>query len=60
MAGINGSMAHVSDTFFALAIGVYSVGMVSFVAEYSFGKRGRVATSSPARELVGAGGPPIV
>jgi cytochrome c-type biogenesis protein CcsB len=63
VAGINGSMAHLSDTLFTTAIAIYSVGMVGFAAEYSFGKRGRVAATmpaaEPARELVGAGGPPL-
>jgi cytochrome c-type biogenesis protein CcsB len=63
MAGINGSMAHLSDTFFTTAIAIYSLGMVGFVAEYSFGRRGRIAatmpSAQPTRELVGAGGPPV-
>ncbi|MDT4893740.1 MAG: hypothetical protein QOE97_2775 [Pseudonocardiales bacterium] len=63
MAGIDGSMAHLSDSLFTTAIAVYALGMVGFVAEYSFGKRGRVAATVPvavpARELVGAGGPPV-
>jgi cytochrome c-type biogenesis protein CcsB len=60
VAGIDGSMAHLSDGLFTTAIAVYSVAMVGFVAEYSFGRRGRVAATVPtaARELVGAGGPP--
>jgi cytochrome c-type biogenesis protein CcsB len=61
VAGIDGSMAHLSDTFFTTAIAVYSVAMIGFAAEYAFGRRGRVAASmpsaEPARELVGAGGP---
>jgi len=63
VAGIDGSMAHLSDSLFTTAIAIYSVAMVGFVAEYSFGKRGRIAASlpvaEPARELVGAGGPPV-
>jgi cytochrome c-type biogenesis protein CcsB len=61
VAGIDGAMAHVSDSLFTTAIAVYSVGMVGFVAEYSFGRRGRIAATvpAPARELVGAGGPPL-
>ncbi len=63
MTGINGSMAHLSDTLFTTAIATYAVGMVGFVAEYSFGKRGRIAATvpvaAPTRELVGAGGPPV-
>ena len=61
VAGIDGSMAHLSDSLFTTAIATYAVAMVGFVAEYSFGKRGRIAESVPAdaRELVGAGGPPV-
>jgi cytochrome c-type biogenesis protein CcsB len=63
VAGIDGSMAHLSDSLFTTAIAVYALGMVGFVAEYSFGKRGRVAATMPAavpaRQLVGAGGPPV-
>ncbi|HJQ41680.1 MAG TPA: c-type cytochrome biogenesis protein CcsB [Jatrophihabitantaceae bacterium] len=59
MAGIDGSMAHLSDSLFTTSIAVYAVAMVGFVAEYSFGKKGRVAATvpAPARELVGAGAP---
>ena len=61
MAGINGSMAHLSDTFFTTAISVYALAAVSYTAEYSFGRKGRIAATStePARELVGAGGPSV-
>jgi len=61
MAGINGSMAHLSDTFFTTAIAVYAVAAVSYTAEYSFGRKGRIAATAetPARELVGAGGPAV-
>jgi cytochrome c-type biogenesis protein CcsB len=61
VAGINGSMAHLSDTLFTTAIAVYAAAMVGFTAEYAFGRRGRVAATvpleAPARELVGAGRP---
>jgi cytochrome c-type biogenesis protein CcsB len=61
VAGINGSMAHLSDTFFTVAISVYALAAVCYTAEYSFGRKGRIAATSaqPARELVGAGGPPV-
>jgi cytochrome c-type biogenesis protein CcsB len=63
VAAIDGSMAHLSDTLFTTAIAVYSVALIGFTAEYAFGRRGRVAATSPvevpARELVGAGGPPV-
>jgi cytochrome c-type biogenesis protein CcsB len=61
VAGINGSMAHLSDTFFTTAISVYALAAVSYTAEYSFGRKGRVASTAsiPTRELVGAGGPSV-
>lgn len=60
MAGINGSMAHLSDGLFTTAIAVYAVAMVGFTAEYAFTRVGRKLAAAPARELVGAGGPPVV
>jgi cytochrome c-type biogenesis protein CcsB len=63
VAGINGSMAHLSDSLFTTAIATYALAMVGFAAEYSFGKRGRIAATlpaaEPARALVGAGGPSV-
>ncbi len=59
MSGINGSMAHLSDTFFAAAISVYALAAVAYTAEYAFGRKGRVAATVPARELVGAGAPSV-
>jgi cytochrome c-type biogenesis protein CcsB len=59
VAGINGSMAHLSDTFFTTAISVYALAAVAYTAEYAFGRKGRIAATVPARELVGAGGPPV-
>jgi cytochrome c-type biogenesis protein CcsB len=54
-------MAHLSDGLFTTAIAVYAVGMVGFTAEYAFGRVGRKLTAAaPARELVGAGGPPVL
>ncbi|HKC26670.1 MAG TPA: cytochrome c biogenesis protein CcsA, partial [Jatrophihabitans sp.] len=61
MAGINGSMAHVSDGLFTTAIAIYALAMVGFTAEYAFGRVGRkLVTAAPARELVGAGGPAVL
>jgi cytochrome c-type biogenesis protein CcsB len=59
VAGINGSMAHLSDGLFTTAIAVYALAMVGYTAEYAFGRVGRklVADAVPERELVGAGGP---
>jgi cytochrome c-type biogenesis protein CcsB len=63
VAGINGSMAHLSDSLFTTAIAVYALAMVGYTAEYAFGRKGRIAATSPAvareRELVGAGGGPL-
>jgi cytochrome c-type biogenesis protein CcsB len=63
VAGINGSMAHLSDGLFTTAIAVYALAMVGYTAEYAFGRVGRVPAAAPApaaaRELVGAGGPPV-
>jgi cytochrome c-type biogenesis protein CcsB len=62
MAGINGSMAHFSDSVFTTAIATYALAMVGYFAEYAFGRRGRVAavpSARPVRELVGAGGPSV-
>jgi cytochrome c-type biogenesis protein CcsB len=56
-------MAHLSDGLFTTAIAVYAVAMVGYTAEYAFGRVGRklsVAAPAPARELVGAGGPPVL
>ncbi len=57
MAGIDGSAAHLSDTVFTTAIAVYALAMVSYVAEYAFGRRGRVAATAAVRELVTVGSP---
>jgi cytochrome c-type biogenesis protein CcsB len=62
MSGISGSMAHLSDTLFTTSIATYAVAMVGFTAEYAFGRRELRAGSARvvrARELVGAGGPPV-
>jgi len=65
VAGINGSMAHLSDSVFTTAIATYALAMIGYTAEYAFGRRGRIAATAavpaaaPARELVGAGGPSV-
>ncbi len=57
MAGIDGPMAHLSDTLFTTAIATYALAMVGFTAEYAFGRKGRIAATlpaaTPAKELVG-------
>ncbi len=59
-AGIDGPMAHLSDGLFTTAIATYALAMVGFTAEYAFGRVGRTRSAAPERELVGAGGPPVV
>ena len=61
MAGIDGSMAHVSDGLFTTAIATYALAMVGYTAEFAFGRIMRTAApaAAPARQLVGAGGPPL-
>ena len=61
MAGINGSMAHLSDGLFTTSIAVYALAMVGFTAEFAFARVGRTkdAAAAPVRELIGAGGPPV-
>ncbi len=64
---VSSNMAHLSDTLFTTAIATYAVAMIGYTAEYAFGRRGRVATTSTAvsapaepRVLAGAGGPDAV
>jgi cytochrome c-type biogenesis protein CcsB len=56
-------MAHLSDGLFTTAIATYTLAMASYTAEYAFGRRGRVAATTPAKAeakvLVGAGGPTV-
>jgi cytochrome c-type biogenesis protein CcsB len=54
-------MAHLSDGLFTTAIAVYALAMVGYTAEYAFGRVGRkvAVAAEPARELVGAAGPPL-
>jgi cytochrome c-type biogenesis protein CcsB len=55
-------MAELSNQLLPVAVLLYLAAMMCFLAEYTFGRRGAVARTatrqSPARELVGAGGPP--
>ena len=55
---VNSGMAHLSDTLFTTAIAVYTLAMISYAAEYAFGRRGRIALTSrttPTTVVVGAG-----
>ena len=58
MAGINGSMAHLSDSLFTTAIAIYALAMVGYTAEFAFSRVGRKLTTAKSRQFVGAGGPP--
>jgi cytochrome c-type biogenesis protein CcsB len=55
-------MADLSDDLMAFTVLAYLAAMVAYAAEYAFGQRSRVGrvAERPARELVGAGGPPVV
>ncbi|GIF65350.1 c-type cytochrome biogenesis protein CcsB [Asanoa ishikariensis] len=52
-------MAALSDTLLVVAMLSYLVAMICYAAVYAFGDRGAVAKVA-TRELVGAGGPPVV
>ena len=52
---VEAGLAHLSDTLFTTAIAVYTVGLVSYCAEYAFGRRGRVAQTSAAAEPAAVG-----
>ncbi|GAB2471462.1 cytochrome c biogenesis protein [Jatrophihabitans fulvus] len=57
--GINGRMAHLSDTLFTTAIAVYALAMVAYIAEYAFGRVARTSSERAERALVGSGGPSV-
>ena len=46
---VDAGLAHLSDNLFATAIAVYTGALVSYCAEYAFGRRGRVAQTSGAQ-----------
>ena len=60
---VSENLAMTSDWLLVLTLLGYSLAMLLFAGEYAFGARGRVARTAvaarPARELVGAGGPPV-
>jgi cytochrome c-type biogenesis protein CcsB len=60
VAGIDGSMAHLSDSLFTTAIAIYALAMIGYAAEFAFSRVGRKLPAGRSRELVGAGGPPRV
>ena len=52
---VDASLATLSDQLFAWAIVVYSIALICYCGEYAFGRRGRVASTSPERALVTVG-----
>jgi cytochrome c-type biogenesis protein CcsB len=48
----NQTLADLSDTFFSISVGLYSLAVVAFCAQLAFGRR-----PARSRELVGAGAP---
>jgi cytochrome c-type biogenesis protein CcsB len=57
---VNAGLATLSDHMFTWSIILYSVALIAYCGEYAFGRRGKVAATSPERELVAAGGVPVV
>lgn len=53
-------MAALSDNLLTFTVMAYLVAMLLHAAEYAFGRQSHVAKAATARELVGAGGPPVV
>ena len=51
-------MAELSNQLMAITVLAYLAAMVCFAAEYAFGNRSHIGRAA-ARELVGAGGPPV-
>ena len=52
-------MAELSNQLMALTVLAYLAAMVCYAAEYAFGNRSHIGRAA-TRELVGAGGPPVV
>jgi cytochrome c-type biogenesis protein CcsB len=52
---VNAGLATVSDHMFTWSIIVYSLALVAYCGEYAFGRRGKVASTSPEQVLVTAG-----
>jgi cytochrome c-type biogenesis protein CcsB len=51
---VDAGLATLSDQLFVWAILLYSVALISYCAEYAFGRRGKVATTAEQPVLVGA------
>jgi cytochrome c-type biogenesis protein CcsB len=55
---VNAGLATLSDHMFTWSIILYSLALVAYCGEYAFGRRGRVASTSPEQVLVAAGATP--
>jgi cytochrome c-type biogenesis protein CcsB len=53
---VNAGLATLSDHLFTWSIVVYSLALISYCGEYAFGRKGKVAATSPEKVLVGAAG----
>ncbi|HET6502571.1 MAG TPA: c-type cytochrome biogenesis protein CcsB, partial [Amycolatopsis sp.] len=59
---VNETLSQYSDWSYTSATAIYVLALVFFLIEQAFGAKGRIAaerTRERARELVGAGGPPV-
>ena len=45
---VNAGLATLSDHMFTWSIILYSLALVAYCGEYAFGRRGKVASTSPA------------
>ena len=55
---VNAGLATLSDHMFTWSIILYSLALVAYCGEYAFGRRGKVASTSPEQVLVAAGAAP--
>jgi cytochrome c-type biogenesis protein CcsB len=55
---VNAGLATLSDHMFTWSIILYSLALVAYCGEYAFGRRGKVASTSPEQVLVPAGAAP--
>jgi cytochrome c-type biogenesis protein CcsB len=55
---VNAGLATLSDHMFTWSIILYSLALVAYCGEYAFGRRGKVASTSPEQVPVAAGAAP--
>ena len=51
---VNAGLATLSDHMFTWSIILYSLALVAYCGEYAFGRRGKVASTSPVRAFSGS------